>query len=238
MSGHSKWAKVKHQKAVTDVRKGKVFSQLAKLISVAASDGGGDPIANAKLRLAIEKAKEANMPSANIERAIRRGTGEDKSGAHIEEILLEAYGPGGVPLLIKVVTDNRNRTLAEIRHILTDHGGKLGESGSVRWMFDLKGVVRLAAGAACDEACELALIDAGAEDIREDGGALVVVIAAERLEAVKKTVAARGIPVDESGLEWLAKTPQAVNPDLATRLQQFSEALDENDDVADVYYAV
>ncbi|MBI3305472.1 YebC/PmpR family DNA-binding transcriptional regulator [Candidatus Parcubacteria bacterium] len=229
---------MKHQKAITDARKGKNFSKLAKMISVAAREGGsGDPATNAKLRIAVEKAHDLNMPADNIDRALKRGTGEDKNAAHIEEILLEAYGPGGVPLLVKVMTANRNRALAEIRHILADHGGKLGESGSVRWMFDLKGVVRLAAGAACDEACELALIDAGAEDLREDDGALVVVTTADKLEAVKKAVATKNIEVAESELEWLAKTPQTVDPALSTRLRQFSEALDESDDVAKVYYA-
>lgn len=236
MSGHSKWAKIKHQKADTDVRKGKTFSKLAKMISVASREGGsGDPAANAKLRIAIEHARDLNMPSDNIDRAVRRGTGEDKSAAQIEEILFEAYGPGGVPLLVKAVTDNRNRTLAEIRHILAEHGGKLGESGSVRWMFDLKGVVRLTAGTACDEACELALIDAGAEDIRESDGSREVLTAPDNLEAMKRTVQALGKPVEEATLAWIPKNPPELDPAVERRLEELYAALDESDDVAEVY---
>ncbi|MBI2624050.1 YebC/PmpR family DNA-binding transcriptional regulator [Candidatus Parcubacteria bacterium] len=236
MSGHSKWAKVKHQKAITDARKGKNFSKLAKMISVAAREGGsGDPATNAKLRIAVEKAHDFNMPADNIDRAIKRGTGEDKSAAQIEEILLEAYGPGGVPLLIKVVTDNRNRALAEIRHILADHGGKLGESGSVRWMFGLKGVVRFAAGTICDEECELTLIDAGAEDIRNSDGYCSVISPPENLEALKQATRALNKPTEEAGLEWIAKNPAPINPGSENALEKLYDALDESDDVADVY---
>ncbi len=236
MSGHSKWAKIKHQKAATDVRKGKTFSKLAKMISIAAREGGsGDPSTNAKLRIAIEKARELNMPADNIERAIKRGTGENKGASHIEEILFEAYGPGGVPMLIETVTDNRNRTLAEVRHILADHGGKLGESGSVRWMFDLKGVVRLTAGTACDEACELQLIDAGAEDIRESDGYPTVLTAPEKLEAMKRAIQALGKPVEEASLAWIPKNPPELDPALERRLEELYAALDESDDVAEVY---
>lgn len=236
MSGHSKWAKVKHQKAVTDVRKGKIFSKLAKMISVAAREGGsGDPATNAKLRIAIEKARELNMPSDNIDRAIKRGTGEDKSAAQIEEILFEAYGPGGVPLLVKTVTDNRNRTLAEIRHILAEHGGKLGESGSVRWMFELKGIVYLPKDTVRTDEWELTMIDAGADDIRPTDDALELVASPEKLESLKQAVRTAGNPIEETSLEWTAKNP--VQPDAAgaAQLEKLFAALDENDDVADVY---
>lgn len=236
MSGHSKWAKIKHQKADTDVRKGKTFSKLAKVISVAAREGGsGDPNTNAKLRIAIEKARALNMPSDNVERAVKRGTGEDKSAAQIEEILFEAYGPGGVPLLIKAVTDNRNRTLAEIRHILVEHGGKLGESGSVRWMFELKGVVCLPKETPRTDEWELATIDAGADDIRLTEGALELVTAPEKLESLKRTVRAQGNTIDEANLEWIAKNPVQPDPATADQLEKLFAALDENDDVADVY---
>src|SRR6266480_668714 len=192
MSGHSKWHSIKHKKGATDAKRGKLFTKFIKEITVAARTGGGDPDANARLRKAILDAKAGNMPNDTIDRAIRRGTGAEE-GVNYEEITYEGYGPGGVALLIEAVTDNRNRTVAEIRHMFSKNGGNLGEAGSVGWMFDKKGYIVVDKGAKSeDELFEIA-IDAGADDMQEDGDVFEILTAPDNFEVVTDAIKKAGI---------------------------------------------
>ncbi len=234
MSGHSKWAQIKRKKGAADVKKGAMFTRLGREISIAARAGGGDPDANFALRLAIDKARAANMPKENIERAIKRGTGELKEGGQLEEVMYEGYGPGGAALLVQVLTDNRNRAAAEVRHLFTRGGGNLAAANAVAWMFDKKGVVTIE-GAKNPEDLALELIDAGAEDYRLDGNVLDLYCAPESLKTLKDAVEKRKIPIVSAELAWISKNPAQVTDDQAVATMKLMESLEEHDDVQKVF---
>ena len=210
MAGHSKWASIKHKKAVVDKRRGAQFTKLARAIQVAARDGGGDPDSNAALALAVQKAKDASMPKDNIERAIAKGTGGGADAEALETVLYEGYGPGGVALLIEAVTDNRNRTGAEVRHILGRHGGSLGEPGSVAYLFDKRGVVVIDASR-YDEDDLIAAIDAGALDIERDDDVFEVLTEPGDLAAVREALEQGGVEIESSELRQQPKTRVPVD---------------------------
>lgn len=235
MSGHSKWSKIKRQKGAADQKKGAIFSKLAKEIFLAARQGGGDPEMNFSLRMVVDKAKAANMPKDNIERAIKKGTGEDTEGAQIEEIIYEGYGPGGVALLIETATDNRNRTGAEIKHILSKHGGNLGASGSVAWMFHRKGVIVIEGVTDADE-LTLTAIDAGAEDVEKEDTTITITTEPEKLIATKEALEAAGHTIASAELEKkpnnLTALEDAGDQD---KLERIIEGLSDCDDVTNFY---
>ncbi|QQS59741.1 YebC/PmpR family DNA-binding transcriptional regulator [Candidatus Peregrinibacteria bacterium] len=232
MSGHSKWHSIRHKKGANDAVRGKIFTRHAKLIAIAARSGG-DPETNPALRLAIENSKKENMPNANIDRAIKKGTGEDKDGAQMMEILYEGYGPNGVAILVEVLTDNKNRTVSSIRSIFSKNGGSLGESGSVAFLFEKKGVIFL--GKTGEEA-ELAAIDAGAEDVREQDDMLEVITDPTDLYAVKKTLEEAGFPIESAELSFLPGTTIDVsNEESARKIIHLLELLEDDDDVTRVF---
>jgi YebC/PmpR family DNA-binding regulatory protein len=237
MSGHSKWSKIKHQKAAGDAKKGNLFSKIARLITVAAREGG-DPSFNFKLRLAIDSAKAAGVPRENIERAVKRGTGEDKEGAAFEEVIYEGFGPGGAAIMIFAVTDNKNRAVSDIKHILSKYGGSLAGAGSVSWMFERKGVIRFektAISKPLDE-FELELIEAGTQDIKEEDGIIAAYVSPADLEKVKKNLEEKGVVVSDAEVEYLAKDPlEIADPQAKASLEKMFEELDENEDVNDFY---
>ena len=234
MSGHSKWASIKHKKAVVDARRGKEFTKLARAISVAARDGGGDPENNAALGNAMQKARDASMPKDNIQRAIDKGTGEGPDAAAIESVLYEGYGPGGVALLVEALTDNRNRTSAEVRHILTQHGGSLGEPGSVAYLFEKRGVVVVDAGRWSEDDL-VAAIDAGAEDIAIDEDVYEIVAAPAELPAVRAALEDAGVDVESAEVVQQPTSRVPVEEEEAGRLMRLIDALEENDDVIAVH---
>ena len=231
MSGHSHWSKIKHQKGATDAKRGKVFSKLSRLISIAAKEKGGDPESNSTLRLVIEQAKRENMPKDNIQRAIKRGTGE-LTGEKLEEVTFEAFGPGGIAVIIEGITDNKNRTLGEVKQILNKHRGKLAGEGSVKWLFEKKGVI-IARGE--KEKAELAAIEAGGEDMDWKEDILVVYTAPENLENVKKALQEKDIAIESASLDWVAKEEVSVGEKDKTAYENLFEALDENDAIQDIY---
>lgn len=234
MSGHSKWASIKHKKAITDARRGASFTKLANLISIAAKQGGPDPEMNFSLRLAVTKAKAANMPSNNIERAIKKGAG-GADGAAYEEITYEGYGPAGVAIIIETATDNRNRTGSEVRTALTKHGGSLGTTGSVLFQFDRKGVIEVnqKPGEDADEAM-LNIIEAGADDLEEAGDSFVIYSAAAQLDAVRKKVLEAGYEVTKAELQYIPKTTVTVDEKAAGQLMRIIDTLDDLDDITNV----
>jgi YebC/PmpR family DNA-binding regulatory protein len=234
MAGHSKWAQIKHKKATVDARRGQLFTKLARAITVAARDGGGDPDGNATLANAIEKAKSLRMPKDNIERAIARGTGEGADAAAIESVTYEGYGPGGVAILIECLTDNRNRTAAEIRHLFSRAGASLGEPGSVAWMFEKKGVVLVDAERYTEDDL-MPAIDAGAEDVTTDGDSLRIVCDASDLRAVAEALERAGVEFQSTEQSMLPKTTVEVGPDDARKLLRLLDSLDDQDDVDQVY---
>lgn len=237
MSGHSHWAGIKHKKELTDKKRGKIFSKMAKMITIAARKGG-DPEMNPALRLTIEKARSVNMPSDNIERAIKKGTGKDKEG-QLEEVMYEAYGPAGVQLIIEGITDNKNRTLSEIRQILNQHNGRLAEGGSVKWNFNQMGLIKIDKNKLQKnkEELELMTIDAGAEDIRWKDDILEIYTKPENLEEIKEKIKNNGIEIEDSGLEWLPKNEIDIKDEsVKKQLERLFEALDENEDINDFYY--
>lgn len=236
MSGHSKWAQIKHKKAHTDARKGKVFTKIVKEISVAARLGGGDPDGNPRLRLAIEKAKEVNMPHDNVKRAIMKGTGE-LPGMSYEEFTYEGYGPAGVAVLIEVLTDNKNRTLPEIRHIMSKHGGNLGEAGCVAWMFEKKGYVLVEKSKVDEEALMAIALDAGAEDMKNDPREdnYEIIAAPEDLNRIKSAIEGASIPVSLAETTMLPKNYILLDEKAADQMVRLTEALEENEDVQNVY---
>ena len=234
MSGHSKWSTIKRKKAAVDAKRGKLFTKLIKEITIAARQGGGDPEANPRLRLAIDNAKSANMPAENIERAIKKATGE-LEGVEYTELTYEGYGPGGVALFIEAMTDNKNRTVAEVRHLLNKHGGSLGENGSVAWMFDRKGIITLPKqGKTEDDIMEIAL-DAGAEDIQTEEDFFEVTTDLETFEAVRKALVDAGLDIENASLQWVAKNTVEVSGETAEKLEKLIDALEDNDDVQNVY---
>jgi YebC/PmpR family DNA-binding regulatory protein len=235
MSGHSKWHSIKHKKAATDAKRGQLFTKLARAISVAAREGGGDPEANFTLAAAIEKAKGYSMPKDNIQRAIDRGTGAGGDDAQIERVVYEGYGPGGAAILVDALTDNRNRTGSEVRHAFDRHGGSLGEPGSVAWQFEKKGVVLVDAGRYGEEDL-LAAIDAGADDVAEDGDVWKVTTDPASLTAVRAALEGAGVELQAAEL---AMEPSAVvevdGESEARALLRLMEALDDHDDVEAVH---
>lgn len=236
MSGHSKWSQIKHKKAQTDARKGKVFTKIVKEISIAARIGGGDPDGNPRLRLALENAKEANMPSENVKRAIMKGTGE-LPGTTYEESVYEGYGPSGVALLIQVLTDNKNRTVSEIRHILSKHNGSLGESGCVAWMFEKKGYILVEKVKADEDSLMSVALDSGAEDMKNEPTeeSYEVITAPDSLNDVKDAITASGIPVSHSEITMLPKTYISLGGSVAEQMVRLMDALEDNEDVQNVY---
>jgi YebC/PmpR family DNA-binding regulatory protein len=235
MSGHSKWASIKHKKAATDAKRGQLFTKLARAITVAAREGGGDPEANYTLAAAVEKARGYSMPKDNIQRAIDRGTGEGGAGEQIERVVYEGYGPGGAAILVEALTDNRNRTGSEIRHAFDKHGGSLGEPNSVAWQFEKRGVILVDASRYSEDDL-IAAIDAGADDVAEDGDVLKVSSDPSSLAAVRAALEESGV---ESQSSDLAMEPQAVvevaSESEARQLVRLMDTLDDHDDVESVH---
>ncbi len=234
VSGHSKWAGIKHKKALVDARKGQTFTKVANEVTVAVREGGGDPTSNFRLRLAVQKAREVNMPADNIDRAIKRGTGELQGDA-IEEIRYEGFGPGGVAILVDVLSDNRNRTVAAIRNLFTRSGGSLGESNSVAWMFTRTGLIRVDPGKADPEELALAAIEQGADDVRVEEGGLEVLVAAERLETVRAALGEAGLKVASAEVTMEPTNTVEVDEKNAPAVVRLLEALEEQDDVREVH---
>jgi YebC/PmpR family DNA-binding regulatory protein len=234
MSGHSKWHSIKHKKAVVDARRGQHFTKLARAVTVAAREGGGDPDGNPALALAIQKARDASMPKDNIERAIAKGTGEGVDADLIETVVYEAYGPGGVALLIDAFTDNRNRTGADVRHILAKHGGNLGEPGSVAYLFDKRGVVVVDASR-YDEDDMMGAIDAGAEDISLDDDVYEVITEPGDLGRVREALTEAGVEIESADVVQRPKVRVPVDEGDATKLIKLIDALEECDDVDAVH---
>jgi YebC/PmpR family DNA-binding regulatory protein len=234
MSGHSKWHSIKHKKGAADAKRGKLFSKLARAITVAARDGGGDPDGNPTLATAIQKAKEASMPKDKIQKAIDVGTGAGSEGAAIEKVIYEGYGPAGVAVLVEALTDNRNRASAEIRHAFSKHGGSLGEPGSVAWMFEKKGAISVDAGRYGEDDLIVA-IDAGAEDVEDDGERLRVICEPQDLTAVRESLEGSGVDFESAGLVTEPKSTVEVKGHDAERVLKLLDALDEQDDVDEVY---
>jgi YebC/PmpR family DNA-binding regulatory protein len=234
VSGHSKWHSIKHKKAVVDARRGQQFTKLARAITVAAREGGGDPDGNPSLALAIQKARDASMPKDNIERAIAKGTGASADAEQIETVLYEGYGPGGVALLIEALTDNRNRTGAEIRHAFTKHGGSLGEPGSVSYLFDKRGVIVIDADR-YDEDDLIGAIDAGAEDIALDEDVFEVITDPGDLPQVREALEAAGVELESADISQRPKSRVPVQEGDAAKLMRLIDALEELDDVSAVH---
>ncbi len=235
MSGHSKWSTIKRKKAAEDAKRGKIFTRLAREITLAAREGGGDPEANVRLRLAIERAKAANMPKDNIERAIKRGTGEDKESGNFEEIYYEGYAPHGVALMIYCVTDNRNRTVSDVRHILSRYGGSMGEGGSVAWQFERMAYFAIPAeGQDPDAIFELA-VEGGADDVKFDDDLIEIFGPVDSFKTISDQLRQAGIQPDEAGLKMIPKQEMELSPDQTIQVLKVIEALEELDDVQEVY---
>lgn len=234
MSGHSKWSTIKRKKEKTDAVRGRIFTRLIKEITIAARHGGGEDTSNPRLRTAILAAKAANMPAANIDRAIKRGTGE-LPGVTYEEIVYEGYGPGGAALYMEVLTDNRNRTVAEIRHILSKNNGSLGENGSVAWMFSKKGVLQVPTSAATEDDVMMVTLDAGAEDIRVEGDVIVVKTDPSHLENVKKALEDNHITVETAEILMEPANTIQVEGKNAETMLKLMDALEDHDDIQAVY---
>jgi YebC/PmpR family DNA-binding regulatory protein len=234
MSGHSKWASIKHKKAVVDARRGQHFTKLARAITVAAREGGGDPAGNSGLALAIQKARDASMPKENIERAIAKGTGEGADGSQIEGVVYEGYGPGGVALLIEALTDNRNRTGADVRHVLNKHGGDLGEPGSVSYLFDKRGEVVVDA-TRYNEDDLIVAIDAGAEDIALDEDVFEIITEPGDLGPVREALLEAGVEIESADVSQRPKSRVPLQEADASRLMKLIDALEELDDVGAVH---
>lgn len=234
MSGHSKWATIKHKKAATDAKRGKTFTRIIKEIMIAARSGGGDADANPRLRKAITDAKAVSMPADNIKRAIMRGTGE-LEGGQIDEVTFEGYGPGGAAVLVNVATDNRNRTVSEIRHVFSKNGGNLGEVGSVAWMFERKGQIVIERDKAEEDRLMNLVLEAGAEDLRDEGETWEVISAPEAQDAVLEAIQKAGIPTVSAEVAMIPKNLTKLEGKNAAAMLRLSEALEEHDDVQNVY---
>jgi len=234
MAGHSKWANIKHRKGAADAKRGKIFTRVAKEITIAARDGGGDTDSNPRLRLAVQQARSVNMPNDNIQRAIKRGTGE-LEGQKLEEIMLEGYGPGGIGILIECVTDNRNRTVADVRHALSRHGGSMADAGSVAWNFERKTVVQVAFGQASEDDVLLAVIDAGAEDVRKEEETFDVYAPPENFESVRSALEGNDFEIKDAKLAFVPnQSVDLAGSDAASALKLL-DALDDIDDVQNLY---
>jgi YebC/PmpR family DNA-binding regulatory protein len=236
LSGHSKWSSIKHKKGAVDAKRGKLFSKLSRAIIVAAKEGGGDPANNLALQNAIEKARSYSMPKDNIDRAIAKGSGADADADAFETIVYEGYGPEGVAVIVEALTDNRNRTAADVRHVFAKNGGNLGATGAVAWQFDRRGVVVVSGDGVDEEELLLVAADGGAEDISEDGDVFQVTSAPENLSAVRAAIETAGFTVDSAELQLVPKTTVAVEDETKARqVMRLIDALEENDDVQDVY---
>ncbi len=235
MSGHSKWSTIKHKKAAQDAKRGKIFTKLIKEITVAARLGGGDPAANPRLRAAIDAAKAQNMPKNNIERAVKKGTGE-LEGVSYEEVTYEGYGPGGVAVLVETITDNRQRTVAEVRHIFAKRGGSMGEPGSVAWIFEKKGLIVIEKSKVDEDTLMDAALEAGAEDIQDSGTEWEIETRPENLEKVKKALEDAGIEILSAEVSMVpSNTIDIQDEKQAEQLMKLMNALEDNDDVQHVY---
>ena len=234
MSGHSKWATIKRKKAATDQARGKLFSKYIKEVTIAARNGGGDPESNPRLRAAVAAAKAVNMPSANIDRAIKRGTGEIE-GVSYEETQYEGYASGGVAVLVEVATDNRNRTAGDVRHIFTKHGGNLGEAGSVSYLFKARGVILVDKSAASEDALIETVLDAGADDVNTEGESYEVLTPPGRLEAVKEALAAKNVPIQSAELTKISSIQVSLSEKDAELVLRLVDALEDHEDVQKVY---
>ena len=235
MSGHSKWSSIKHKKGAADAKRGKLFSKLSRAIIVAAKEGGPDPAANLALQNAIEKARSYSMPKDNIERAIARGSGQDSDAGSFETIVYEGYGAGGIAVMVEALTDNRNRTASEVRHLFAKNDGNLGETGGVAWLFERRGVV-LVDGSADEDELMLAAAEGGADDIERDGSSWQITSAPEQLAGVRSAVEAAGFTVDSAELTMIPKTTIEVDEESqAKKILRLIDALEDNDDVQEVY---
>lgn len=235
MAGHSKWANIKHRKGAADAKRGKIFTKLLKEVTIAARLGGGDPDANPRLRLALQKARGQSVPKDNIERAIKKGTGE-LGGENFEEISYEGYGPGGVAFLVDCTTDNKNRTVSEVRNIFSKRGGNMGESGSVSWMFERKGVIKVEASTISEEELFDKAIEAGAEDIKKEDDLFLVTTSFEDFHSVVEKMEKQSISIKESGIEMIPKnTIQVEDEEQAKKLLTLIDSLEDNDDVQNVW---
>ncbi|MFI5267609.1 MAG: YebC/PmpR family DNA-binding transcriptional regulator [Chloroflexota bacterium] len=235
MSGHSKWSQIKRQKGVNDARRGAVFTRAGREITVAAREGGGDPDTNFRLRLAVQRAREFNMPQDNIQRAITRGAGGDKEGSQLEELMYEGFGPSGVAIMVQVLTDNRNRAAADVRNVFTRAGGNMGEGGSVAWMFDQKGLITVELDGTTAEDAEMAAIDAGADDIQEADGVLDVYTDKADLDAVRRALDGQKLKISSADLVMVPKTSMDLDEKGATAVAKLIDRLEELDDVQRVF---
>ena len=234
MSGHSKWSTIKRKKAVVDAKRGKIFTKLIKEITVAARAGGGDPDTNPRLRLAVDNAKSVNMPQDNIERAIKKATGE-LEGVNYLEITYEGYGPSGVAILVESMTDNKNRTVAEVRHIFGKCGGSMGESGSVAWMFERKGVITLTSQGKTEDAIFEIILEAGADDLITEEDFFEVTTSLESFEPVRKSLVDTGLEIDNASLQWIAKNTTPVSSDVSEKVIKLIDMMEDSDDIQSVY---
>ena len=234
MSGHSKWATTRRKKAVIDAKRGKMFTKLIKEITIAAREGGGDPEGNPRLRLAVDNAKAANMPQDNIERAIKKATGE-LEGQSFHELTYEGYGPGGIAIMVEVATDNKNRTVAEVRHLFSKSGGSLGESGSVAWMFDRKGVILLPKKEKTEDEIMEVILEEGAEDLQMEDEYFEVQTPLESFEPVRRVLANKDFQIENASLQWIAKNAVPVTGDDAEKVMKLIESLEDSDDVQNVF---
>jgi len=236
VSGHSKWSSIKHKKGAADAKRGKLFSKLTRALIVAAKDGGADPAGNLALQNAIEKARAASMPKDNIDRAIAKGAGTDSDSASYETVVYEGYGPAGVAVIVESLTDNRNRTAGEVRHIFAKNDGNLGTSGAVAWLFERRGLVLVPADGADEDELTLAAAEGGADDVALDGSSFQVLSAAEQLATVRESVAGAGFEIESAELTMLPKTTVAVEDENeAKKILRLIDQLEENDDVQEVY---
>ena len=236
MSGHSKWSTIKHKKGAADAKRGKLFSKLSRAIMVAAKEGGPDPSANISLANAVEKARSYSMPRDNIDRAIAKGSGESSDGATFETVVYEGYGPEGVAVIVEALTDNRNRTAADVRHLFSKHGGNLGATGAVAWQFERRGLVLVPADGVDEDELFLAVADAGADDIEQDGAVFQISSAPEQLGAVRRAVETAGFAVDSAELSMVPKVTVEIGDEpTAKKVVRLVEGLEDNDDVQDVY---
>jgi YebC/PmpR family DNA-binding regulatory protein len=240
MSGHSKWSKIQHKKGKADKARSNLFTKLSRAVTIAAQTGGGDPEMNFSLRLAIDKAKAGNVPKDNIDRAVKRGAGELKDEAAVEEVIYEGYGPDGVPFLVETMTDNKNRTVSEVKHALSKHGGSLGSPGTVQWQFERMGVVRIAGEEAKKivdkkDEFELAMIDAGASDIDTSEYGIEIRCPMQAFQSVLEAVQTFNVEPDDSGLEWIANEELVLDEAVSKKTEELADALDELDDVQAVY---
>ncbi|MBM4175887.1 MAG: YebC/PmpR family DNA-binding transcriptional regulator [Ignavibacteria bacterium] len=234
MSGHSKWSTIKRKKAATDSKRGKLFTKLIKEITIAARNGGGNPDGNPRLRLAVDAAKTANMPADNIDRAIKKATGE-LEGVNYEEITYEGYGPGGVAILIETVTDNKNRTVSEVRHLFSKHNGRLAENGSVNWMFDRKGIITLDKAQLTEDELMLLVLEAGAEDMTIESDYFEIQTSLENFDKVRKALQEMNLNLESASLQMIPKNLVTISGNDNSGAIKLLEALEDNDDVQNVY---